>query len=85
MFREGNSLLKVGVIMMALALALVIRALASTLGKKVGSPTSAAKVMTSRSELGSRCIETLRKFPEPQAGQAPRRSRSPRQNGSEGR
>jgi hypothetical protein len=38
-----------------------------TLGKKVGSPTSAAKVMTSRSELRSCCIETLRMFPEPQA------------------
>jgi hypothetical protein len=40
-------------------------------GEKVGSPTSAAKVMISRSELGSRCIETLRKLPEPQAGRVP--------------
>jgi hypothetical protein len=36
-------------------------------GKKVGILISEAKVMTSSSELGSRCIETLRMFPEPQA------------------
>jgi hypothetical protein len=42
-----------------------------TLGKKVSSPTLAAKVMTSRSELGSCCRETLRKFPEPQAVKYP--------------
>ena len=39
-----------------------------TCGKKVGILISEAKVMTSSSELGSRCIETLRKFPKPQAG-----------------
>jgi hypothetical protein len=38
----------------------------------VGSPTSAAKEMTSRSEPRSFCIETLKKFPEPQAGSSTR-------------
>ena len=39
-----------------------------TFGKKVGILISEARVMTSSCELGSRCIETLRMFPEPQAG-----------------
>jgi hypothetical protein len=39
-----------------------------TFGKKVGILISEAKVMTTSSELGTRCIEALRMFPEPQAG-----------------
>ena len=38
------------------------------LREEVGILISEAKVMTSSSELGTRCIETLRMFPEPQAG-----------------
>src|ERR671920_1867650 len=55
-----------------------------TLGKKEDSPTSAVK-MIFRYELRSRCIESPRKFPEPQAGSSLGHWRSPRQNGSEGR
>src|SRR5919112_2003583 len=39
-----------------------------TLGKNPDSPTSQAKAMTSFSKFRSCCIETPRKFPEPQAG-----------------
>ena len=55
-----------------------------TCGKKEGSPTSAVK-MIFRYELRSRCIESPRKFPEPQAGSSLGHWRSPQQNGSEGR
>jgi hypothetical protein len=56
-----------------------------TFGKKVGILISEAKVRTSSSELGTRCIETLRMFPEPQARCVPECSLSPLQNGSEDR